>query len=89
MSKTETQYSVIHSHKYRMHSHLVNGYGLKVLFLFLALLSVQIARPQSKLSQQLDSINNVIESDNFDEDYKPVLQYLETIKAQGLSEKIL
>ena len=89
MSKTETQYSMIHSHKYRMHSHLVNGYGLKVLFLFLALLSVQIARPQSKLSQQLDSINNVIESDNFDEDYKPVLQYLETIKAQGLSEKDL
>lgn len=42
---------------------------------------------QGKINAQLDSINNLIESEGFDENYEPILNYLETIKEQGLSDK--
>lgn len=62
---------------------------LRALLLVLSACCLQIANAQSKLNQQLDSIDNIIESDNFDENYEPVLNFLETIKDQGLKSKDL
>lgn len=57
--------------------------------LILSILFAQQVCAQSRLDQQLDSIDNIIESDSFDYNYVPALNFLETIKEQGLNAKNL
>lgn len=53
--------------------------------LILSILFTQQICAQSRLNQQLDSIDNIVESDTFDDNYEPILNFLETIKEQGLN----
>lgn len=59
--------------------------GLKYLITILLFLSTNIVYGQAWLDAKLDSIETVVNSDSFNEDYKPIVKYLNTIKSDCLA----
>lgn len=53
--------------------------AIKYLISILIVLSTNLVCGQNQLETKLDSIENVVNSETFNEDYEPILRYLETI----------
>ena len=59
--------------------------AIKYLISILIVLSTNLVCGQNQLETKLDSIENVVNSETFNEDYEPILRYLETIQSDCLN----
>lgn len=60
---------------------------IKYLISILFILSTNIVCGQDELEIKLDSIEELVNSETFNEDYKPILQYLESAYKKYLREE--
>lgn len=59
--------------------------AIKYLISILFILSTNIVCGQDELEIKLDSIDELVNSETFNEDYKPILQYLKTIQSDCMN----
>lgn len=59
--------------------------AIKYLISILFILSTNIVCGQDELEIKLDSIEELVNSETFNEDYKPILQYLKTIQSDCMN----
>lgn len=59
--------------------------AIKYLISILFILSTNIVCGQDELEMKLDSIDELVNSETFNEDYKPILQYLKTIQSDCMN----